>query len=62
MLSSYIESAITIGAKPQVPVPVIKKFIDKILKNEEEQKIYVTTHGKLHKNEGRVVHLIAYPE
>lgn len=62
MLSSYVETAINYGASPNVPVPTLKKFMDKILKDEEEQRTYVTAHGKLHRSEGKVVHLIAYPD
>ena len=62
MLMSYVESAITYGAKPNVPQPKLQKFMDKILKDEQGQKVYVTAHGKLHKDDGRIIHLIAYPE
>jgi len=62
MLNSYIQTAITSGAPPAVKVEQTKTFMDKVLLNEEAQKIYVTTHGKLHKSGGKVIHLIAYPD
>jgi hypothetical protein len=62
MLKSYIETAITTGAPPVLEKAKINNFMDKILASEDEQKNYVTAHGKLHKTGNRVIHLIAYPE
>jgi hypothetical protein len=62
ILSSYVQSVFNKGAPPVVSVPTQKSFMDKVLANEEAQKAYVTTHGKIHRNEGKVVHIIAYPD
>jgi hypothetical protein len=40
----------------------MKTFMDKVILNEVEQKIYVTEHGKIHKKGNKVIHLIAYPD
>jgi hypothetical protein len=62
MLNSYIQTAIKTGASPTVDAGRQKAFLDKVLLNESAQKIYVTAHGKFFKNEGKLIHLIAYPE
>jgi hypothetical protein len=62
MLSSYVQTARANGAPPKVPLPKVKTFMDKILSSEEQQKIYVTAHGKLHISNGKVIHLVAYDD
>jgi len=62
MLSSYVQSVMTAGAPPVVPVIQMKEFMDKVLISETLQKAYIAAHGKMHFNEGRLIHLIAYPE
>jgi hypothetical protein len=62
MLTSYIQSVITNGAAPAVPLSDVKAFTDKILTSESAQKKYVTAHGKLHYFDGKLIHLIAYPD
>lgn len=62
MLSSNAQSAIRKGSKPIVPISESKEFMDKILSSEDEQRVYVTAHGQLHRQDGKVIHLIAYPD
>lgn len=62
MLSSYVQTARASGAIPKVPVPRVTAFMDKILMNEPAQKIFVSAHGKLQVNNGKVIHLVAYDD
>jgi hypothetical protein len=62
MLNSYIQTAIIAGAPPTVRTAEMKTFMDKVILNEVEQKIYVTAHGKIHKKGNKVIHLIAYTD
>ena len=63
MLNSYVQSAISNGAKPTVPIATQKQFMDEILSSEEGQKLYLIAHGRSHKgSDGKTIHLIAYPE
>lgn len=61
-LSSYVQSVFAKGAPPVVPDKKLREFMDKVLLNNEVQKTYVATHGKIHRNEGKIVHIIAYPD
>ncbi len=60
MLDSYIHSAVTHGVIPVLSTDAMKQFLDKILNSEAAQKTYITTHGKMHLVDGKIVHLIAY--
>lgn len=62
MLSSYVQTARLRGGPPTVTKPKLKTFLDKVLTNEVDQKIYVTNHGKLQVTDGKVIHLVAYDE
>lgn len=62
MLSSYVQTARANGASPRVPVSRQKELMDKVLINEQSQKIYVTAHGKLQVTDGKVIHLVAYED
>lgn len=63
MLNSYVQSVIKNGGVPKVSKEVIKSFMNKVLTSVEEQKIYVTSHGKINTGtDGRIIHLIAYPD
>ncbi|MCW3082309.1 DUF6569 family protein [Segetibacter sp.] len=62
MLSSNIQTARANGAPPKVPKIKVTTFMDKILINEEDQKAYVSSHGKLQISSGKVIHLIAYDD
>lgn len=62
MLSSYVQSAISRGSKPVVSVATQKEFMGKVISNEEAQRLYVTAHGQLYRQDGTLVHLVAYPD
>ena len=63
MLNSYVQSAISIGSRPTIPLEQVKTFMNKVLISEESQKAYVTTHGKIDRgSDGKIIHLIAYPD
>jgi hypothetical protein len=62
MLSSHVQTVKRNGAPPKVPVARIKEFMDKVIRDEPSQKIYVTAHGKLQISDGKVIHLIAYDD
>lgn len=60
ILSSLVQSVLK-GREPTLPVSNIKVFMDKFLESEIAQKAFMPTHGQVHKYEGRVIHLIVYP-
>jgi hypothetical protein len=62
MLRSYVQTAVQTGSSPKVPVSRMTAFMDNVLLNEEVQKVYVPAHGKIHKNEGKIIHIVAYPD
>lgn len=62
MLSSNIQTARTNGSPPKIPKIKVTTFMDKILINEEDQKVYVSSHGKMQLSNGKVIHLIAYDD
>ena len=61
MLASYIQTVLVNGAKPKVSVDTVKSFMNKILMSEESQKAFVSAHGKIHKSDNKIIHLLAYP-
>lgn len=60
LLASYIHSAITHGSAPNISYNKTKLFIDKVISDEASQKTYVSAHGKIHLQEGKIIHLVAY--
>lgn len=61
MLNSYVHSVLNNGSPPVVSNAKVKEFVDKVISNEALQKTYVIAHGKLHVYQGKVIHLVAYP-
>lgn len=61
MVDSYVQTVAINGAKPEVQVDAVKTFLNKVLQNEEAQKEYVNAHGKVHKSNNKIIHLLAYP-
>lgn len=61
MVDSYVQTVASNGAKPEVSTDSVKTFLNKILQNEEAQKAYVSAHGKVHKSNNKIIHLLAYP-
>jgi hypothetical protein len=62
MLSSNVQTARATGAPPKVAKQKVTTFMDKVISNEADQKIYVSSHGRLQISAGKVIHLIAYDD
>lgn len=62
ILRSWVSTAITSGAPPTLHQKDMEAFLDKFLINETIQKKYLATHGKIDKDEGKILHLIAYED
>jgi hypothetical protein len=62
MLSSYVQTARRKGAPPTVSRTKMTGFMDKVLTSEQQQKIYVPSHGKLQMSDGKVIQLVAYDD
>jgi hypothetical protein len=62
MLSSNVQTVRLNGSPPVVTFSKLKTFLDKVLMDEAQQKIYVSSHGKLQITNGKVIHLIAYDD
>lgn len=60
LLTGYIETAITEGAKPAVTDEEVKKYLDQFLTDEPKQEAYLKKNGKIFKREGRIYHITAY--
>ncbi|RYG02940.1 MAG: hypothetical protein EOO02_09480 [Chitinophagaceae bacterium] len=60
LLTGYIETAITDGAKPAVNDADVKKYLDQFLTDEARQEVYLKKNGKIFRRDGRVYHITAY--
>jgi hypothetical protein len=57
LLRGYIDDAIIFGAPVALPDPPIKRYMDKLLKDEASQEEFVRRNGKLFRQNGRVIHV-----
>lgn len=60
LVSSYVHFSILHGSTPSVTQDKIKDFMDKLLSNEQAQKTFIATRGRMHLFEGKVIHLVAF--
>lgn len=57
LLKSYIDDAVLFGAPVRLPEPPIRRYIDKLLKDEASQEAFVKENGKIFREHGRVIHV-----
>jgi hypothetical protein len=60
MLHGYIDDAIIHGGPVSVPQPVVKAYMDQLLKTEASQEAFIRQHGKAFRQQGKIIHLITY--
>lgn len=57
LLRGYIDEAIIFGAPVILPDPPVKRYMDKLLKDETSQEEFVRKNGKIFRQNGRVFHI-----
>jgi hypothetical protein len=57
LLHGYIDEAVQSGSPVTLKDSAVKRYMDKLLKDERSQEIFVHENGKLFKEGGRVIHL-----
>jgi hypothetical protein len=57
LLRGYIDEAILLGAPVTLKDPPVKKYMDKLLKDQASQDEFVRGSGKIFRQNGRVVHV-----
>lgn len=57
LLRGYIDEAIIFGAPVNLPDPPVKKYMDKLLKDEASQEDFTRKNGKIFRQNGRVIHV-----
>jgi hypothetical protein len=57
LLRGYIDDAVLFGAPVELPDPPIKRYMDKLLKDEASQQEFVRRNGKIFRQDGRVIHV-----
>ena len=62
ILSSYVQLVISKGAPPTVAIPAMSLFMDKVLLNEEVQRKYIASHGRIYLSGDDKIHLVAYED
>jgi hypothetical protein len=57
LLHGYIDEAIMQGAPVVIKDPPVKRYMDKLLKDEVSQEEFVHKNGKIFRQDGKVVHV-----
>jgi len=57
LLRGYIDEAILFGAPVTLPDPPVKRYMDKLLKDEPSQEQFVKKNGKIFRQNGQVIHV-----
>lgn len=57
LLRGFIDEAIIFGAPVNLPDPPVKKYMDKLLKDEASQEDFARKNGKIFRQNGRVIHV-----
>lgn len=60
LLHGYIDDAMEAGAPPTLKNPPVKRYMDKLLKDEKSQENFVRDKGKIFRDGGRVIHVNTY--
>jgi len=62
LLRGYIDDAILFGAPVTMKDPPVKRYMDKLLKDEKSQEEFVHKNGKIFRQDGRVMHVNSLAE
>lgn len=57
LLHGYIDDAVVLGAPVTLPDAPLRRYMDKLLKDEASQEAFVRGNGKIFRQDGRVVHV-----
>jgi hypothetical protein len=57
LLRGYIDESIIFGAPVALPDPPVKRYMDKLLKDEASQEEFARKNGKIFRQNGRVFHV-----
>jgi hypothetical protein len=57
LLRGYIDESIIFGAPVALPDPPVKRYMDKLLKDEASQEDFCRRNGKIFRQNGRVFHV-----
>lgn len=57
LLRGYIDDAVMLGAPVSLPDPPVRRYMDKLLKDEASQEEFVRRNGKIFRENGRVIHV-----
>jgi hypothetical protein len=57
LLRGYIDDAMLFGAPVTLKDPPVKRYMDRLLKDEKSQEEFVHKNGKIFRQDGRVVHV-----
>ena len=60
LLRGYIDEAVLYGAPVTLPDAPVKRYMDKLLKDERSQEEFVRKNGKIFRQNGQVVHVNTY--
>jgi hypothetical protein len=60
LLHGYIDEAMEAGAPVTLKDPPVKRYMDKLLKDEASQEAFVKDKGTIFREEGRVIHVNTY--
>ena len=62
LLNGYAEEAVNIGKALQAKEDKVKRYMDKILTDENSQAEYLKKNGKIFRYQGKVIHLTGFGE
>ncbi|HMH22385.1 MAG TPA: DUF6569 family protein [Puia sp.] len=57
LLRGYIDESLIFGAPVALPEPPVRRYMDKLLKDEASQEDFVRKNGKIFRQNGRVFHV-----
>jgi len=60
LLHGYIDDVVTAGLPVRLADPPVKRYMDRLLKDEKSQEEFVKDKGKIFRDGGRVIHVNTY--
>ena len=60
LLHGYIDDAMESGSPVTLKNPPVKRYMDRLLKDEQSQENFVKDKGKIFREDGRVIHVNTY--
>ncbi len=60
ILAGFINEAVVRGNIPAMEQRQIIQFMDQLLSDEKTQRLFVASHGKMHRIKNRVFHIVVY--